>query len=115
MAARGSRLEKSVYTFGPVGRVLWTLGSVVVLYLLFSPLVHLLRAGLINADIGAIVPLFKAVAGVVLLVWIWPRYLRDLWRPASVAGDELTDLRDQCAPEQSDVLPLSQRSAPTRW
>lgn len=96
----------------------------IVLYLLFSPLVHLLRAGLINAGITAIVPLFKAVAGVVLLVWIWPRYLRDLWRPASIASHELTELQEQTrresalqnrSPEQNDVLPLAQRSAPTRW
>ena len=124
MAARGSRLEKSVYTFGPVGRVLWTLGGLTVLYLLFSPLVHALRAGLINSGIGVVVPLFKAVAGVILLIWIWPRYLRYVWRPASIAGNELTQLRDQMrreaalqarTAEQSEAPLLPERSGPTRW
>lgn len=124
MAVRGSRREKSVYTFGPVGRLLWTLVGLAVLYLLLSPLVRLIRGGLINASIGAIVPLFLAVAGVILLVWVWPRFMRDVWRPASLAGDELTELRDQTRreselrkdiPAQCDAGSLSQRTAPTRW
>ena len=126
MGVRGSRHEKSVYTFGPVGRVLWTVGSLILLYLLLWPLVSLklLRAGLINAGPAVIAPLFFAVAGVILLVWIWPRFLRDVWRPASIAGDGLTETHDQthreselqnCSTEQSDDLPIAQRSAPTRW
>ena len=114
MAVRGSRREKSVYTFGLVGRVLWTLGGLTVLYLLLSPLVRLLRGGLINAGMGAMVPLFLAVAGVILLVWVFPRFIRDTWQPASVAGDELTE-SPTIAPAQSDAVPLSERSAPTRW
>jgi hypothetical protein len=124
MGVRGSRRQKSVTTFGLVGRVLWTTGGLTVLYLLLSPIVHLLRGGLINAGIGAIVPLFLAVAGVILLVWVWPRFVRDVWQPASLPGDELTDLRDQArlesalrkrAETQSDRQPLSERTAPTRW
>jgi hypothetical protein len=120
---RGSRREKSVYTFGPVGRVLWTLAGLAVLYLLFSPLVRILRGGLINAGIGALGPLFLAIGGVILLVWVWPRFIRDVWQPASVGG-ELAVLRDQTrresellksAPAQSEATPLSQRKALTRW
>jgi hypothetical protein len=124
MAVRGSRREKSVYTFGLMGRVLWTLGGLTVLYFLLSPLVRILRGGPINAGIGALAPLFFAVGGVILLIWVWPRFIRDVWRPASVAGDELTELREQtrretelrkCTPAPSDAEPLSQRTAPTRW
>lgn len=124
MATRGSRRGKSVYTFGLVGRIGWTLAGLLVLYLLLSPLVHLLRGGLINSGLDALAPLFLAVAGVILLIWIAPRFLRDVWQPASVAGDEQTELRDQLRREaevaeraaaQSDVEPLSQRTAPTRW
>src|SRR4051794_32249611 len=124
MAVRGSRRAKSVYTFGLVGRVLWTLGGVALLYLLLSPMVKILRGGLINAGLTAFVPLFLAVAGVVLLVWVAPRFVRDTWQPASVAGDELTLLRDQTRREadvrratqhQGDAEPLSQRTAPPRW
>lgn len=123
MAIRGSRLEKSVYTFGPLGRVLWTLGGLTVLYLLLSPIVRLLRAGLINAGLGAVVSLFLAVAGLILLVWIFPRFIRDVSQPASLAGNELTELRDEMRrdaelqmnmPTQSDGG-LSQRTAPSRW
>jgi len=117
MAVRGSRLKKSVYTYGPVGRVLWTLASLTVLYLLLSPLVRLVRGGLINAGIGAMVPLLFVVAGVIVLFWVWPRFVRDVWQPASVAGDEpaeLARLRTP-APPPSDAELLSQRSAPTRW
>ena len=114
MAVRGSRLGKSVYTYGPVGRVLWTLASLAVLSLLLSPLVRLVRGGLINAGIGAIMPLFLGVAGVILLVWVWPRFVRDIWQPASVEGDELSELR-MPVPAPDDAEPLSQRSAPTRW
>lgn len=124
MAVRGSRLERSVYTFGPVGRVLWTLGGLAVLYFLLSPLVRILHGGLINAGITALVPLFLAVAGVILLVWVWPRFIRDVWQPASVAGHELTELRDRTRREiqlqsraaAEDAAPsLTQREAPTRW
>lgn len=124
MAVRGSRREKSVYTYGLLGRVLWTLGSLVVLYLLLSPIVHIVRGGLINAGIGAMVPLFLGVAGFILLIWVWPRFIRDTWQPASVAGDELIELRDQTRREaelqmraeaQSDAVPLSRRTAPSRW
>jgi Zn-dependent protease with chaperone function len=124
MAVRGSRLQKSVYTYGLAGRVLWTLASVTVLYLLLAPLVRLLRAGLINAGTGAIAPLFLGVAGVILMVWLWPRFIRDVWQPASVAGDELTDRGDHSRREleslthagtETEAEPLSQRSAPTRW
>jgi hypothetical protein len=124
MAVRGSRREKSVYTFGLPGRVLWTLGGLTVLYFLLSPLARILCGGFINAGIGALAPLFFAEAGVILLIWLWPRYIRDVWRPASLAGDELTELRDQtrreaelrkCPPEQSNAQPLSQRTPPTRW
>lgn len=123
MAVRGSRLAKSVYTFGPLGRVLWTLGGLTVLYLLLSPIVRLLRGGLINAGLGAVVPLFLAVAGVILLVWIFPRFIRDVWQPAPLGGDELTELRaemrreaelQKSMPTQSDGGP-SQRTAPARW
>jgi hypothetical protein len=124
MGVRGSRREKSVVTFGPVGRVLWTLGGLTVLYLLLSPMVRLLRGGLTNAGIGAITPVFLAVAGVILLIWVWPRYIRDIWRPASLAGDEQTELQDEMRREselrkraetQSDAEPLWKRTAPPRW
>ncbi|HEU5033891.1 MAG TPA: hypothetical protein VFT62_03930 [Mycobacteriales bacterium] len=124
MAVRGTRLEKSVYTFGPVGRILWTLGGLAVLFLLLAPIVRILRGGLINAGLGALVPLFLAVAGAILLIWIFPRYIRDVWQPASVAGDELTELRDQMRreaelqnriPPESDGANISQRTAPPRW
>jgi hypothetical protein len=104
--------------------VLWTVAGLAVLYLLLSPLVHILRGGLINAGISALAPLFFAVAGVILLVWVGPRFFRDVWKPASAAGDELTELRDQTRREselrkgnqaRSDVELLSQRKAPTRW
>ena len=115
MAVRGSRLEKSVYTYGPVGRVLWTLASLGILYLLLAPLVRLVRGGLIYAGIGAMVPLFFGVAGVILLFWVWPRFVRDVWQPASVAGDELPAELRTPAPMPDVVKPLSERSAPTRW
>lgn len=124
MGMRGSRREKSVYTFGLTGRILWTLGGLAVLYFLLSPLVRILRGGLISAGISALAPLFFAVAGVILLIWVWPRFIRDVWRPASVAGDELTELREQMRREaelqkrtatDSNPEPLTQRSAPTRW
>ena len=124
MAVRGSRREKSVYTFGLAGRVLWTLAGVCVLYFLLWPMVRILRGGLINAGIGVLGPVFFAVAGVILLVWVWPRFIRDVWKPASVAGDELTELRHQTRreaqvreriPEQSEADMLSQRMGPARW
>ena len=114
MAVRGSRREKSVYTYGLLGRVLWTLGGQIVLYLLLSPVVRLLRGGLINAGIGAMAPLFFGVAGVVLLVWVFPRFIRDTWQPASVAGDEPVEL-PQSIPAESDAVPISERTAPIRW
>jgi len=86
--------------------------------------VRILRGGLINVGIGALAPLFFAVAGVILLIWVWPRVIRDAWRPASVAGDELTELRSQMRRESelknrtagdSNSEPLTQRTAPTRW
>jgi hypothetical protein len=124
MAVRGSRWEKSVYTYGLLGRVLWTLAGLGVLYLLLSPLIRILRGGLVNAGIGAVVPLFFGVAGAILLVWVWPRFFRDVWQPASAAGHELTELRDRTSREavvrerttaHSDAQPLSQRTGPTRW
>ena len=124
MGVRGSRRQKSVYTYGLVGRVLWTVGGVAILYLLLSPLVNIVRGGLINAGIGALVPLFLAVAGVIVLVWIWPRFIRDVWQPASVAGNELTELRDRMrreaelrerATQQGEEGSLSQRTGPSRW
>lgn len=124
MAAQGPRWKKSVYTYGPIGRALWTLGGLAVLYFLLSPLVHILRGGLIHAGLGALVPLFLAVGGVTLLVWVWPRFVRDVWKPASIAGDELTDLHEQtrreaalrrCTPTESDPPSPSQRTGPTRW
>jgi alpha-beta hydrolase superfamily lysophospholipase len=124
MGVRGSRREKSVYTFGLLGRILWTLGGLTVLYFLLSPLARILRGGLINAGINALAPLFFAVAGIILLIWIAPRYIRDLWRPAPIAGDELTELRDrtrreaesqQRAPAPTDAEPVSQRMGPARW
>lgn len=124
MAVRGSRREKSVYTFGLVGRVLWTIGSLAVLYFLLSPIVRLVRGGLINAGIGAMVPLFLGVAGTILLLWVWPRFLRDTWQPASISGDELIELRAQVrreaefqkwVPAESDEVPILARTGPTRW
>ena len=124
MAVRGSRREKSVYTFGLAGRVLWTLGSLTVLYFMLSPMVRILRGGLINAGTSVIVPIFFAVGGMILLFWVLPRFMRDVWQPASIAGDEQSELRDrlrresesqESTPPQSDTELLSQRSAPTRW
>ena len=124
MAVRGSRREKSVYTFGLVGRVTWTLAGLGVLYLLLWPLVKILRGGLINAGLGALAPLFFAVAGVILSVWIGPRFIRDVWKSASVAGDELTELRDRTrretqlqarVSEESEAESISLRMGPARW
>jgi len=124
MAVRGSRREKSVYTYGLLGRVLWSVGSLLVLYLLLSPLVRLVRGGLVNAGIGAMAPLFFGVAGVILLIWVFPRFIRDTWQPASVAGNELTELSEtarrevelqRAAVAHGDEVPLSQRPGPTRW
>ena len=124
MSVRGSRRQKSVVTFGPVGRVLWTLGGVGALYVFLAPLVRILRGGLVNAGLAALPVLFFAVAGVILLVWVGPRFFRDVWRPASLTGDELTDLRDRTrreselrehTPAPLDVEPLSRRTAPPRW
>jgi hypothetical protein len=92
--------------------------------LLLSPLVNILRGGLINAGIGALVPLFLAIGWMILMVWVWPGFIRDVWQPASIAGDDLTELRDQtrreselrkCNPAQSDAGLLSQRMTPARW
>ena len=124
MGVRGTRCEKSVYTFGPIGRVLWTLAGLIVLYLLLWPLVRILRGGLLSAGLGALAPLFFGVAGVIVSIWIGPRFVRDVWRPASVAGDELTELRAQMRREAqlrerstatTDPEPPSQRTGPPRW
>jgi hypothetical protein len=75
---RGNRRQRSVTTFGPVGRLLAT-GAVLLVLAWF-----LLFGG------------FFGVAGAVIWVgWVMPRALRDVWRRAELPSTDLTRLRDE--------------------
>lgn len=106
MSERGTRFERSVLTFGPVGRVLLTLGLVAVLawFVLFAGL-------------------FGLVGAVVWIGWVMPMALRDIWRPAALPATDLTRLRDEVAHEleqqqrpRADHPAFDQdRPPPSRW
>jgi len=78
MVERGTRFERSVLTFGPLGRVVAT---VVVLLPLAWFALYANMWGMVG------VPLY--------LIWVVPRALRDVWRPAALPATELTRLRDE--------------------
>ncbi|HUR15273.1 MAG TPA: hypothetical protein VM097_12360 [Mycobacteriales bacterium] len=85
MSEPGSRLQASVLTFGPVGRVITTL------VLLAVPAWFLLYGGL-----------FGLVGVVTWVGWVLPRALRDTWRRAALPSTELTRLRDEAARQAQD-------------
>lgn len=82
MSETGSRLEVSVLTFGPFGRIFSTL----VLFAVLAWLV--LFAGL-----------FGLAGAVVWVGWIMPRALCDVWRRAALPESDLTQLRKAAARE----------------
>ena len=106
MSEPGSRLQASVLTFGPVGRVGCTL-------LLFGVLAWFLVYG----------GLFGIAGAFIWCGWVLPRALRDTWRRAELPATELTRLRDDAArqvaeqerprPPHAALDPEGER--PTRW
>jgi len=89
VSEHGSRFERSVLTFGPLGRTIATLLVLLVLawFVMFG--------GAFGLVIGA----------VVWLGWVMPRALRDIWRRAALPSTDLTQLRDETARQ----LALEQR------
>lgn len=85
MSEPGSRFASSVLTFGPLGRILCTLG-------LFAVLAWLVLFG----------GLFGLAGAVVWVGWIMPRALRDTWRRAALPDTDLTRLRKQAAREAAE-------------
>src|SRR3954454_1119186 len=106
MSERGNRLQSSVLTFGPVGRVVCTLVIVGVLawFVLYGGL-------------------FGMAAAVIWCGWVLPRALRDTWRRAALPATDLTRLRDETArqladeqrPLRSHALFDPDASPPKRW
>lgn len=77
MAERGTRFQRSVVTFGPVGRVVATVLAV-------APLWWLVFGAGVLGIVGAAMWLF----------FVLPRALADIWRPALLPTTDLTRLRD---------------------
>ena len=106
MSERGGRLQSSVLTFGPVGRVVCTL------VVLGIPVWSALAGGL-----------FGLVGAAVWLCAVAPRALRDTWRPAALPATDLTRLRDEAArqraaeqePVRNHLLFDPDGEPPTRW
>ena len=106
MSEAGNRWQRSVLTFGPVGRVVCTL------FLMGVLAWFLLYGGL-----------FGIAGAVVWIGWVLPRALRDTWRRAALPPTELTLLRDETArrnAEQARQRPThpafdEEATRPTRW
>ena len=106
MSEPGSRLQPSVLTFGPLGRVVCTLVVVAV------PVGFLVFGGL-----------FGLVGAITWVGWVLPRALRDTWRRAALPSTELTRLRDATArqvAEQQRIRPVHgaldpDSPPPSRW
>jgi hypothetical protein len=106
LSERGNRLQGSVLTFGPVGRILCTVGVLAVLawFLVFGGL-------------------FGVVGAVVWSGWVLPRALRDTWRRAALPSTDLTRCRDEAArqlaeqqrPRTSNPAFDPEAPRPTRW
>jgi hypothetical protein len=106
VSQRGRRLQSSVLTFGPLGRVVCTA-------VLFGVLAwFVLYAGL-----------FGIAGAVIWLGWIVPRALRDIWRPAALPPTDLSRLRETAArelaerqrPREAHSAFDEERRHPTRW
>jgi hypothetical protein len=103
---RGSRLQSSVVTFGPAGRLACTV------VIVGAPACFLLYGGL-----------FGVVGAVVWTGWVLPRAMKDTWRRAALPSTELTRLRDQTAREGAarQIPPVAHPAfdpyapRPTRW
>lgn len=103
MSNHGTRWQSSVVTFGPVGRVAWTLAllAVLVWFVLYT---------------GP----FAIVGLVVWLGWVLPWAVRDLWRRAPLPETELSRLRDETAraarePEKAPHPVFTDERPPPRW
>jgi hypothetical protein len=92
---RISRWQRSPLTFGPLGRLL---ASLVVL----APL------GL------AVLNVFFLLAGL-LWLFILPRVLRDIWRPARVHGAELPPAPQTTSTILANAESIGDRSVARRW
>jgi hypothetical protein len=104
MSERGTRLERSVVTFGPLGRMVATGVVLAPLWFFYS------GAGVLG------------LAGIVVWIgWVLPIALRDVWRPALLPSTDLTRLRDAARREaehqrRQEERPTAPRPAPpTRW
>jgi hypothetical protein len=77
MSERGTRLQVSVVTFGPVGRVVATAVVLAVLawFVMFDGI-------------------FGVVGAVIWIGWVMRPALRDIWRRAELPATDLTRLRD---------------------
>ncbi len=82
MVERGTRFERSVLTFGVGGRL--AVSAVVLIPVLWG--VSLGLVGLAGAFLWGI--------------FVLPRALRDVWRPAALPATDLTRLRDQARLER---------------
>ena len=103
MSPQGSRWSASAVTFGPLGRVLCTVG------LLGVPL-WLAVFGGVSGLVGA----------VVWCGWLAPRALRDTWRRAPLPATDLTRLEEQsrraAAPPPGPHPAFDDRAQPlSRW
>ena len=106
MSESGSRLQSSVLTFGPVGRIVCTICLLGVLawFLLYGGL-------------------FGFAGAIIWIGWILPRALRDIWRRAALPSTDLTRLRDRTArelaepprPERSHPVFEKDTGPPPRW
>ena len=106
MSERGTRLESSDLTFGPVGRALATgvLFAVLAWFVVFAGI-------------------FGLAGAFVWIGWVMRPALRDIWRPAALPATDLTRLRDATArdleqqrrPEVPHPVFDEERKAPKRW
>jgi hypothetical protein len=106
MSRRGNRLQSSVLTFGPLGRIISSV-------LVFGVLAWFLMYG----------GLFGLAGAVVWVGWVMPRALRDIWRRAALPPTDLdklraeTDrrLRDEERPRAPHPVFDPDADHPTRW
>jgi hypothetical protein len=105
LSQAGSRWQRSVSTFGPVGRVTCTLIliGVVALFLFYAG------------------PMGFAGAAV-WCGWVLPRGLRDTWRRAALPSSDLTRLRDDTARQLAEQARpggthpvFDETMPPSRW
>jgi hypothetical protein len=97
----GTRWQSSVVTFGPLGRIAWTLGvlGVLVWFAVYA---------------GP----FGIVGIVVWVGWVVPRALKDIWRRAPLPEDDLSRLQQQAQRRPTEQAPhpvFDGEQPPPRW